>query len=277
MGWPKLKHFLKRCFLDHHDEGKVSRLELRQIVHGEADAVVYTWSFEEEQLAELDDLAQDIFTTAQADGEEHDGPTRYTVLAFFGGSPMPSARCASVRILSAVRSHGDFEETEPSNSRGLVAQQMRHTEVLMRQLVAMSGVQVDHAEKSLSRAYRRIEHLEEERSSFVDALEDLAQSSHDRQLEEADHKAKLKRREEMFEQVKILGPAVVNRLTGQKLLPESSTPQEEMIGELLSSLNPTQLETLRSIFTPAQMIAFGELFKARADAEAARKAERDAN
>jgi hypothetical protein len=276
VGWPKLEPWLKRCFFDKHDEGDISRLELRQVVHGDPDAVVQTWSFDEDtKSVVLDELASEIFQTAQADGEEHEGPAKYTVLAYFGGANFPSSRCPAVRVLSSMRSDGDYQETEMPNSRGFATQQMRHNEVLMRMLVSSAAQHSQHTERLLSRAYDRIESLEEERGTFLDAFERLQQGSHERELEARSHDANLKHREEMLEQVKVLVPTVVNKVAGKKLLPEKTTAKDEIVHSLLASLSPEQMAALQGILTPAQLVGFAELYEGEAKKALEKKAAKE--
>ena len=274
--WNRLAPWLKRCFFTEHAEGKLTRLELRQMTHGAPDAAIESWVFNEDSKSIVcEDLAEEIFQTAIADGEEHDGPTKYTVLSYYGGQDYPSGRCPATTVLSAKRSDGDYQETEMPNSRGFAAQQMRHNEALMRMLVSSGSTHMQHMERLLGKAYERIEGLEEERGGLLEVFETLQQNTHTRELENRDQDARLQNREDMLEQIKVLLPTVVNKLSGQKLLPEKTTPRDEIVHNLLASLNPDQLATLQAMLTPAQLAGFSELYQGeakKAEAKLAQKA-----
>jgi uncharacterized protein YidB (DUF937 family) len=248
------------------------------MTHGAPDAAIESWVFNEDSKSiVVEDLAEELFQTAVADGEEHDGPTKYTVLAYYGGQEYPSGRCPATTILSAKRSDGDYQETEPANGRGFAAQQMRHNEALMRMLVGSANTQSQHTIRALEKAYSRIEGLEEERGGLLEVFERLQQNSHERELENRDQDARLRNREDMLEQLKVLLPTVVNKLSGQKLLPEKTTPRDEIVHNLLASLNSDQLSTIQAMLTPAQLAGFAELYEAEAKKAEGKKTKKGAD
>jgi len=276
MLWPgKLTPWLKRvCFAT--DKGALTKLELRQVVNGSPDSMVDSWLFNEDTpKTEIEDLATEITARAQGDCEEaYDGPTQYTVLAFFDGNEVHDSRAPATRFESSHRSDGSgFEESEPATAKGINSQQMRHNEVLVRMMVANTASMQQHAERVLERAYSRIHHLEEDRYKMIEMAEGMLNERSKRELAEAAERDKLLRYDEAWQSARVLLPTVVNKLAGKNLLPEKTTPTDEIVIRLIGSLTPDQFAKIQSVLDPMQIAGFGELAAAALKKEDARKAE----
>jgi len=276
MLWPaKLTPWLKRvCFAK--DKGALTKLELRQVVGGSPDSMVDSWLFTEDTpKTEIEDLATEITARAQGDCEEaFDGPTQYTVLAFFDGGEVHDSRAPTTRFESSHRSEGSgFEESEPATAKGIASQQMRHNEVLVRMVVANTASMQHHAERVLERAYARIQHLEEDRYEMIKMAEGMLNERSTRELNEAATRDKMIRYDEAWQSARVLLPTVVNKIAGKNLLPEKVTATDEIVIRLIGSLTPDQFAKIQSVLDPMQIAGFGELAAAALKKEDARKEE----
>jgi len=275
--WPaKLTPWLRKVCLGS-GEGVLTRLELRQVVHGSADSMVESWTFNEDTpKTDVEVFAGEITARAQADCEEaFDGPTQYTVLAFFDGNEFHGTRAPTVRFASPGRSTegSGFDESEPASPKGFAAQQMRHNEGLVRMLVANTTSMQHHTERLLERAYARIHHLEEDRYKLIATQEGALSEQKQREMFEAHEREKLVRYQDAWQQAKVLFPTLVNKVTGRNLMTEKTTPATEIVQELLASLSPEQTTALQGILTPPQLVGFASLYEEAAKKHEARKAE----
>jgi hypothetical protein len=256
---------------------RLTKLELRQISNGSADSVVDSWEFTpDSDKIVIDDLAMEICQRAQSDCEEaFTGPAAYTVFAFFGGNDFPGTRAPAARFISATRTD-TFEETEQPNAKGFAIQQMRHNEGLIRMLVANTTSMQHHTEKLLERSFARIETLESERMNTIQIVEAMLDGKGERESRAEAAREVLARQNDAWQQAKLLLPTVVNKITGKKLMPETSTPTTEIVHELIGSLTPAQIAQLQGVFTPTQMIGFATLYDSRGAVEEQRKADAEA-
>jgi hypothetical protein len=238
--------------------------------------MVDSWTFTDDTpKTDVEVFSVEITARAQADCEEaFDGPTQYTVLAFFDGNEFHGTRAPTARFANAAKSEGSgFEESEPATAKGLAAQQMRHNEGLVRMLVANTTSMQHHTERLLGRAYDRIHHLEEDRYKLIAIHEGALSEQKQREMYEAHEREKLVRYQDAWNQAKVLFPSLVNKVTGKHLLPEKTTPAAEIIQELMASLSPEQTASLQSILTPTQLVGFASLYEEAAKKHEARQAE----
>jgi hypothetical protein len=265
MAWPgTLLPWLKKAFFEKKDnDGALSRLELRQVVHGSADTVVETWNYNEDTpKANIDELASEIAQRAQSDCDEtFDGPTQYTVLSFHGGTDFPSGRSPGARMLSRTRSTGDIEETEPPTTKGFAAQQMRHNEALFRISMVNTEHQRQHDRKLLEMYQHRMEQLEERHFTSLHFIEEMLSERVKREIEGMEAKEGMVRKREAWNSAKILFPTVVNKLAGKTVMPVTTTPETEIARRLMESLTPEQVAKLQPILTTEQIIGLGQLYE----------------
>lgn len=263
MSWPaKLTPWLRRAFFEKkEDGGGLTRLELRQVVHGSADTVVETWNYNEDTpKANIEDLSTEITQRAQSDCEEtFDGPTQYTVLSFYN-SEFPAGRAPGARMISASRSSGESEETEPPTTKGFAAQQMRHNEALFRMSMINSENERNHSRRLLDMYQIRMEQLEERHFSSLHYIEEMLSERGAREIDGMKAKENMVRSREAWNSFKILLPSAVNKLAGKNVVPVSVTPETEIARRLMESLKPEQVAKLQGILSAEQIIGFGELY-----------------
>jgi hypothetical protein len=271
----------KVCFASA--EGTLTRLELRQVVHGSPDSLIESWVFTEDTpKVVVGDLSDEITGRAHDDcAEAFEGPTQYTVLAFFDGNEFHGSRAPTTRFASSAKSpDSGFDESEPATPKGLAAQQMRHNEGLVRMLVANTTSTQRHMENLLERSYVRIKNLEDSRYEMIKMTEDMLNRRATRELEETQTREKMVRYDEAWQSARILLPTVVNHVAGRKIMQENRSSFEDTIVGLVRSLRSDQFARIQTILDQSQLVGFTEVARvamekddqARAEAEKAKEA-----
>jgi len=277
MSWPgKLTPWLRKVFFseDERLNGELSRLELRRMSHGSPESCVDTWRFNENSpKVDVDALSQEICQRCQDDSDESmEHITKYIVLAFYETYEFASSQSPPA-LFRTTRNTDDFEGSEPPTQKGLTTQLMRHTEALTRLLVANGAQTQSHMQSMLDKAFKRVEELENDRMEAIRLVEQISNDTHGREIEMKKETAKIGRQQEAWESFKVLAPTLLNKVAGKHLLPEKITPKAEIVHTLMASLTPEQIEALKGVFTPPQLIGFAELYELEAKEDERRKAE----
>ena len=117
-------------------------------------------------------------------------------------------------------------------------------------------------QRTISRQNEHIEKLLADRRETFEITEDLKSQKHERELMSLETENREKRYADMFEKASLLLPAVVNRVSGKKLLPETVSPMQDMLKGLAESLTPEQLTKIMPTLKPEQQIALLEFIEA---------------
>jgi len=214
------------------------------------------------ELEEIPVYSGQILARAQEDADGN-GPTvqRYVVLSFRKGETKPGARYAfRLRGESDV----DLDEEsgdEPATMKGLLAQLMRHNEATTRTLVQGAGTLMATMARRLESADRLNESLIKDRTEHFRILEDAKSEQHTRDMEMMLTDGDLKRKDQAFSKLMTLVPLVINKMMGNKVLPDKSDPLMMLLEPLIGSLNPDQFQAIQSTLSAEQTIMFVELLK----------------
>lgn len=158
---------------------------------------------------------------------------------------------------------GDQFDTEGPNNTGLMAQQMRHNEVLAKQLTQSSGAMLNTMARIIDRLSEQNETLMSQRFKALDTIEEALTKKHEREMEMMQLHASETRKEQMTEQVMLLAPSLVNSIAKKRLLPEKVNPEDEQMRKLAESLTPDQFQTIIKVLNPAQQIALVTWLKSK--------------
>lgn len=288
--WPnKLTEWLKQILYQERNGELLSKLELRYDgAEGSSTGPIETYEFDDDTpRTNEDEQSQVIMQRAQddADGKMSEYVT-YKVYAFFGGNELSVSQSTPGKFQSSGievmnrDGYGNYS-SGPSGGGGgsgdkeFSKLQMKHNEYLVGALVANTVHFQRHAENMLTKAHSRIEQLEHERIDVVKTIEDMHNQAQDRQISLKREGAKLERQTEMWDHAKILFPTVVNKLSGKNLLPVKETPRDEIIHAIMGSLSSKQIESLKEILSPGQMVGFAELYEEEAKKNDERKAAKE--
>lgn len=225
-------------------------------------------TFEQKEIGDdrqvLNYVALELLQGADADASAIRGTQAYMVQSFHTGSTGKRKTAPSSRFTFRVQGfqHSDDSfESEPKNMQGLLAQLMRHNEANNRALNQNMGTFVRLMTDQNSKQSRMIDKFMDERMHMADLYETVRSQQHERdmQIREVDHKEKLM--EDGLDTIKQIGPAILNKVVGKKLLPEPSTPERLALKSFAESLTEEQIEAMGGILSPAQTIAMGTILE----------------
>jgi len=245
-------------WLARHRE--IGRLVLRHVGLGGRSAIVLEQDVTEPDRAEL---ARQMVDAALADVASLGGVQRYVVLAY-----RPNDARSAGRYTLRVRSDDELdiagvEESEPPTSEGLVAQTMRHHEVMYRQATQTIQAIVGDLRDALRDSRARCESLEKRHFDVVELLERLHTEDASRRLLERESSTRMDREQAAFDKVMLLAPTVLNRIAGGKVLPAPDM-SEIALAAFFESLKPEQFEAITKTLEPPQLAAiFSMLERAR--------------
>lgn len=259
--WVKNRIYVKRS----DAIGYCNRLVVRHLrADGVANSEVYTHIIEEPVTEmtphDLDLLLGELATAMSEHASGLPGGVQsYGINAYYSNH-QGSIACLTVRVQSdQPEMSATGMPTEPANQDGVLAMQMRHNESIMRTSVMAMGGVVQALQKNLDRFAHHNERLIDDRMNTLHLIEDLMSGKHERDLETERQKNDLRLREELLDKLKLLGPYVINKMMGKSVLPEQTTPEALQIRALVETLRPEQMEKLKDVLTPDQLLAIVEI------------------
>ena len=241
-------------------------LSLRHVAVSDRQVDVATFTIGEKLPEDQDVLIGRIEEALENDADGLGGVQRYVLLALKEGR---SVSRLPIRVASGADEGGGFEsmESEPANSKGLLAQLMRHNEVQSRMFAMSMGQVVSTMQRTIARLQETVEVADERRLAAVDVAEDLLTRGHERaaltQMVEDNRNAKTA----LFDTVKGAMPHLMQYLRKAAGAPIESTPTSKLLSQLAGSLGPDQLLGLEKLLTPAQMEIIGKILATQSQAE----------
>lgn len=267
----RLARWLRSKLLVCTDSGPVEKIIVRQIpIGGRQGNEVETYELPSKIDENFSDqLATDIAIRVQGDSLGLPGDVQsYAIQAIVAGK---------VKTRLAVRMNnaeveGEGYDSEPATKTGHLAQLMRHNEVILKSfMLGQSHTQASHDKIIGVLASQNTEllahnkEMEQHRLRNLELQEALLTNQHERDLEVMEQERKEKTYSELLDTVKLLGPAFVNRMgkgkNGQKLLPETASPNELAFKALIESLSEKQKMAFLGTLKESQKVALMELFK----------------
>jgi hypothetical protein len=260
----KVEKWLRLQIYGRRSEGSCERIVLKHLSAGKNGGQEVQTFFLEKRVEEkeLTDLVEGIVNSSQEDADGIGGTQKYVLTAWFRDDDEIKSRL----VFRVKGSEGDDDDdpidSEPPTKIGLVAQQMRHNEIIMRSANFAMGstlASLNRDNESLREENRK---LREERRDYIEHYEQLLSLHHERELKSKEHEFMLKAKGQAWEKITLIAPALVNRMMGKKLLPEKTTPEAMAFKSLVDSITPEQMSTLQTVFTPDQVISFFQLYEA---------------
>lgn len=256
----KLVAFVKRQYMDGEDP-RCDEFKVIHSVAGEAPNTVFSVPSKTEASAE--DIASIIMERIHEDSAGLGGLQTYAVLAWKkqkGGGSVVERLAFRVRIEEDDEGNS-FDVSEPPTKHGLVAQQMRHNEAILKTSVLGTGEIIRNYKdliRELTEENRDLRKTEKEAwAMYKDMV--LEKQRTDMELVKEANKIEMFRT--TFEKANLLLPAIVNRLANRKVLPENATPESEMMATFMESLNQDQMGALQKILKPEQLVSVLEIYE----------------
>lgn len=257
----KLENFVRRQLLTTPDENPVMRLTLRHAMGGNKAATVV--DMEVNPSHSYIEVASRIEESANDDAEGLGGIQSYVLSSYFTAIPDKIRERLSFRL--AVQSEDDdsIDQTEAPTERGLTQQLMRHNEANAR-VMTMSMAEIARQQnRMIERLANQNDTLMDKHFAVLELHEKMMLAESTREIEKMRVSSEIVRTDQLTEKFLALAPAVVNRLTGHKMLPEKATPSEMMVMSFVKSLKPDQMEGILSQLDPQQQLLVLELITAQ--------------
>jgi hypothetical protein len=205
-------------------------------------------------------LLHTVATAAQRDADDlNAGVQLYALYAYYEKDRNFAVR-KMFRVAPSTEAEFDrqLSPSEPASDKGMAAQAMRHTEVMMRQMAVMSGMALETQRRELARLSEMNERYSQQQIDFLILFQDTMNMATDRRLKERREEANIALKEEGLAKLAALAPVVINRLAGKAILPEEDQSlmlmssllenmSDEQQQQFLSMLNDTQKMTLAEI------------------------------
>lgn len=255
----KVKTFLAKYKDSTENEG-VLIVELYQAAVGQEEIVE---TFELEQGESLDKLVDEILEAAveDADGLVTGGKVKYTVKV----EGLRGRVAFSLKVVAGE--DDDIEDVEDlPNKKGLITQQMRHNEKLMKTSMGIMEKFGNILQKALHDKDQRISDLERVHLDGIKTFAELAQAKHVQDMEFR----KLEREETRKDQaigVLAQGAPMLMHMVASKLggtPPQGPTPLEQALTHFMNSITGEQIQALMAsgIFNQGQLMGLLEMAKA---------------
>lgn len=199
-------------------------------------------------------MTQEIGLIATNDAEGLGGVQRYILLAMHKNDDgMAVGERHTFRIVGVVDDEDEGLAETPTKG-GLVNQQMRHNEALMKIATMQSTHIISQQAQTIQRLTGQLEAMQSKHFDTVELMEDLMSKRHERELTAKTAGNKLDLQKEMVNKLMLLAPTIVNAAAKKRLLPEKTTPIEQVLHSLLVSFTPEQFNGLASsdLLTPDQ-------------------------
>ena len=259
---PWIISFLRRQFVAAHDGGRCARLQLFHLAGRQR--CLRTWSFaeafEEDQI-EL--LAAEIIDCAQQEAGVLGGSQRFSLCAYYAQYPEHVGESKAFARQGGGAEDGAEVDSEGPSEKGLLSQLMRHNEANARSVVQSSQQLLKAQAQMVDSLSARLAHMDDTHLKYVQTTESLLSERHIRDLATKEHELRAKAWSEGFDKLNLLAPVIVNKLAGQKILPEPTSVVNEMVGGFVESLSSEQLASLGGTLKPEQMIVVLNLVEER--------------
>lgn len=208
-------------------------------------------------------IATDVEGAAQIHVDGLGGVASFGLFAY--ADPQEASRGQFVFKLEAYEEEkvGDIE---PASVEGLVSQLMRHNEALARTLTTSMGSVMMHQSNVLRSLGSTIEGMMSKRMEEIRDHEEALSLKHEREMQAQAAKNADERLSKGMDRAMAMIPAVINRLAQDKIVPEPLSVGEMMLVSLASKMTPAQIEEMKKILTPEQLLMFGEIMTKAMDA-----------
>ena len=254
----RLDRWVRQQALGDHDTA-LTKFVIKHAAQGKRGTPVSEHKVEKPTTDDIRDIVDTLENAVEEDAAGMGGIQRYTIESWHDEAETPSTR-----FTMRVEGHDpdlddiDSDDAEPATRAGILSQQMRHNEVLMKSFVAGIGGAVQALQRTAARSAEQVEKLMEQRLADFTVLEDALSKRHERDMEALEVSTSIERKDKLAEKAMTLLPVLANRLAGKNLLPAPS-PRDEMLRALVESLTTEQLNGIMPNLSPDQQIAMYEL------------------
>jgi len=267
----RIDTWLRRNIFNQKDsQGPIFKICLRHVIQGNKIGSEIS-QFEVStamQGPDIEALVNEIETHAydDASGISGGGIQRYVLLPYYKLSPdKPIGRLVFNVSSNEDGESGDTLDSEPATQKGLLSQLMRHNEALSKTLVLGMQSVIQSQQRTINQQSQQLEHVSDKHFEAISLIEDLSTGKHERELETKRLELRQQMQLESFNNIKMLMPVVVNKLTGKKIMKEPVTAQQMLLKQFMDSIKPEQFQTFLGQMNQEQQIAMMELYQSMYD------------
>lgn len=271
----KCIEFLTKVTESLEAEGEFKVTLSQAAKHGEIPVMTAVYAFD----SPLADFVEEIIDAVMKDAEDL-GRGRFKYSITVQGL---KGRATFAVVLPEREGEDDDDLDEAPNKRGLIGQQMRHTEALMKITVGFAKDNQKTLREENKELRNRIRELEAKYPETVKQYEELISMRHVRDLEYKKLENGERRKDQVGHILMQLAPVLGAKFLGggAKAAVEmgAKTPLEVMIEGFLTTFNQEQLMKLMNsgILSPVQMMGFKEIVGFILERQAAEEAARVAS
>tara|TARA_R100001244_G_scaffold132394_1_gene108860 strand:- start:8761 stop:9669 length:909 start_codon:yes stop_codon:yes gene_type:complete len=262
MDLAKAKKWLERHLWATRSEGPVVRIVVRHLSVDGRSGTEEIWSAEVPHNGSSVTIEPDQIPVMLADIESTcledaagigEGLQKYKIQVYVQNKSPSHGRFSFSIGIDDEGNVNDTGMSEPANLKGMLAQNQRHLENVMK----ISTATTIHMMTTLQRANlaqsEHIEALTREKRETISLVEGLKSEQHERDLATYMAETKAKSQSALMEKAGLLIPAMVNRVAGQKLLPEGN-PTVDLLKGLAESLSDSQMAGILKTLSPEQQL-----------------------
>jgi hypothetical protein len=250
--------------------GPIFKISLRHVSAGQkVGSEIHQFQVSPQMTGyDIEALATNIetYATDDASGMQDGSTQRYVLLPFFeNDKDKPHGRLVFAVGGDSFGEDGNELVSEAPNQRGLTSQLMRHNEAMAKMLVLGMQSVMQSQQRTIVQQSQQLEHVSDKHFEAVALIEEMSSNKHERDLEAKRLDLKQQMQIETFQNVKMLVPAVVNRLSGKKVMKEPVTPQQMLLKKFMDSIKPDQFQKWLNEMNTEQRIAIMELYQSMYD------------
>lgn len=258
----------RQTFADDEEKGPVTKAVIHQMTSaGKRGMEIGSVSLKQKpDSGTVNAIIADIDSMVSGDVEGTGQIQRYVLIAIHKSS---EGYEQGAKLTIRVAPESDDEEgdmmSEGPTKTGLLAQQMRHTEVFARIAVSSAESTIRSLGRQLEESRAQVEKLLDKNFELTELMEDLMSKRHDRDLATKEAGFKMETRQELMHKLMLIAPILVNKLLakdGKKLLKENTTAVEQLVHSIMVTIKPDQMEGLLATLTADQKMAFLSLYQA---------------
>lgn len=254
--------------------GMINKIELHHAVEGEGSELMCVVRVGEG--ADPDDITQEIWNTAEEDASTRMSGRmqRYVMIARWsddGEEPIRKPFLMNGKATMDMMS-GDTEGPSPA---GTMAQMMRHSEKLHTSLMQLTEMTAGRLARDLE-AERKIRmRLEDERSKSIEAIQDLADRKHERDMDIKRESTKQDRHDQVMALLMGMAPLIASKFLGAGAagaagiagsLPAAGA-RDASLHQMMKNLDEEEIMKIMQALKPSNQMVMMELFKAHKEQE----------
>lgn len=256
----KLSQFVRKELSRSRPEGeRLASFQLRSAGMGKRGNEVDSFDIPPDlTIDNVGMFVDEMLARAQEDADGQGGNrVRYTMVALTEGSKDGPRHAFALTGEGETDDEGDG--VEQPNQMGLVSQSMRHTEAFARMAMMGANQQIISLTRQNEALHAQLARMTEQRQKDLEMFEQARTTAHERDMDALRTAGQEDRKAAMFKNLEGLMPLLVNKLSGQKLLPEG--PKGDVLKVFIDSLTPEQFQQLAGILGPEQQVTIMSLIQ----------------